>query len=143
MRTVYSKSKALQMWLIGYEFPETVIAVCSRSIHILTSKKKVSYLKPTRTENAVLHSSSSPSKTDKDAANYALLAALQASHAGKTVATLGKEQPLGDFAGGWRAALGGSGLAQVELAPALTDLLAVKDSSEASASSVRRSSRRW
>ena len=38
---LYSKSKALQMWLIGYEFPETVIAVCSRSIHILTSKKKV------------------------------------------------------------------------------------------------------
>ena len=123
------------MWLIGYEFPETVIAVCSRSIHILTSKKKVSYLEPMKTaENAVVPLELlTRDKTDKDAANYAaLLAALQASHAGKTVATLGKEQPLGDFAGGWRAALGGSGLAQVELAPALGDLLAVKDSSEAS-----------
>ena len=37
---VYSKSKSLQTWLLGYEFPETVILVCSRSVHVLTSKKK-------------------------------------------------------------------------------------------------------
>ena len=37
---LYSKSAALQTWLMGYEFPETIIAVCSRSIHVLTSKKK-------------------------------------------------------------------------------------------------------
>ena len=37
---LYSKSKALQTWLLGYEFTETVILVCSRSVHVLTSKKK-------------------------------------------------------------------------------------------------------
>ena len=37
---LYSKSAALQMWLLGYEFPETVLVMCSRSIHVLTSTKK-------------------------------------------------------------------------------------------------------
>ena len=71
-------------------------------------------------------------KTDKDEANYAtLLAALKASHAGAKVATLAKESPLGDFATTWRTRLGESGLGQVELAPAIADLLAPKDAQEA------------
>ena len=72
-------------------------------------------------------------KTDANQSNYThLLGALRNSHAGKVVATLGKETPLGDFAGGWRAALAESGLLTVELAPALADLLAVKDATETS-----------
>ena len=37
---LYSKSAALQTWLLGYEFPDTIIAICSRSITVLTSSKK-------------------------------------------------------------------------------------------------------
>ena len=37
---LYSKSASLQTWLLGYEFPETIIAVCFRTVVILTSKKK-------------------------------------------------------------------------------------------------------
>merc|ERR1712216_832904 len=33
-------------WLLGYEFPETIIAVCFRAVVILTSKKKVGHLEP-------------------------------------------------------------------------------------------------
>ena len=48
------------------------------------------------------------------------------------VATLGKEKPEGEFATAWRSNLASSGLATVELAPALADLLAPKDSTETS-----------
>ena len=37
---LYSKSKALQTWLVGYELTETIILICSRSIYVLTGKKK-------------------------------------------------------------------------------------------------------
>lgn len=90
---LYCKSKALQTWLLGYEFTETVILVCSRSIYVLTSKKKVSHLEPMKTaENATLPLELlARDKTDGYEANYGtLIKALQASHAGKVVATLGK-----------------------------------------------------
>ena len=93
----------------------------------------VGYLEPMKTaENAVLPLELlTRDKTDKDAGNYAaLVAALKSSHAGAKVSTLGKEKPMGDFANAWRAALGESGLAQVELAPALAELLAPKDGVE-------------
>jgi nucleosome binding factor SPN SPT16 subunit len=37
---IYSKSASLQTWLLGYEFPETILVVGSRNISVLTSKKK-------------------------------------------------------------------------------------------------------
>ena len=132
---LYSKSKALQTWLLGYEFTETVILVCSRSIHMLTSKKKVVHLEPLlNAENATLPLELlTRDKTDGNHGNFAVLVgALRASHAGKVVATLEKEKPSGEFAVGWRAALDRSGLERVELAPAIAELLAVKDASEAS-----------
>ena len=49
------------------------------------------------------------------------------------VATLGKEKPIGDLATGWRAALAAEAdLAQVELGPALAELLVVKEDKEVS-----------
>ena len=103
---LYSKSAALQTWLLGYEFPETVLVVGFKAVHILTSKKKVQYLEPLKTaENAVLPLVLlTRDKTDGNAANYeSLVGGIRSSHSGATVATLGKEKPLGDFAAGWRA----------------------------------------
>ena len=37
---IYSKSASLYTWLLGYEFPETVLLVCSRTVFVLSSSKK-------------------------------------------------------------------------------------------------------
>ncbi|KAL3843574.1 hypothetical protein ACJIZ3_000977 [Penstemon smallii] len=40
----YLKSSALNIWLIGYEFPDTIMVFMKRQIHFLCSQKKVSLL---------------------------------------------------------------------------------------------------
>jgi nucleosome binding factor SPN SPT16 subunit len=131
---VYSKSAALQIWLLGIEFTNTIIVICSRSIHILTDAKKVTLLSPLMSaENATipleLHVKD---KTDKFKAKFAaLVSAIRSSHAGAAVAFLMKEKPQGEFSAQWRAALKDEeGLQQVELAPALARVQASKDADE-------------
>ena len=210
---IYSKSASLHTWLLGYEFPETVVVMCYRAILVLTSKKKsalpsrrqstahcarrearcehpaseriqrtrpagvsrerepggrlrwhasnqhahiahpmswafslsplspaVQHLEHLKTaENATLPLELLTRDKADNTSNFdALVSAIKSSHGGATVGALMKEKPLGDFVSGWRGALEGSGLTQVEIAPALADLLAVKDSSETS--SVKRAS---
>lgn len=40
----YLKSSALNMWLVGYEFSDTIIVFMKKEIHVLCSQKKVSLL---------------------------------------------------------------------------------------------------
>lgn len=40
----YLKSSALNMWLIGYEFPDTIMVFMKKEIHFLCNQKKVSLL---------------------------------------------------------------------------------------------------
>uniref|UniRef100_A0A2N9E7B5 FACT complex subunit n=1 Tax=Fagus sylvatica TaxID=28930 RepID=A0A2N9E7B5_FAGSY len=40
----YLKSSALNIWLLGYEFPETIMVFTKKQIHFLCSQKKVSLL---------------------------------------------------------------------------------------------------
>ena len=43
---LYSKSQSLQTWLLGWEFPETIIVVGNRSVTMLSSKKKGAHSTP-------------------------------------------------------------------------------------------------
>lgn len=40
----YLKSSALNIWLIGYEFPDTIMVFMQKEIHFVCSQKKVSLL---------------------------------------------------------------------------------------------------
>ncbi|KAL1528547.1 hypothetical protein AB1Y20_009890 [Prymnesium parvum] len=129
---LYSKSQSLQTWLLGWEFPETILVVGNRAVHVLTSKKKVGHLEPLKTaENATLPLELLARDKTDNSANYAsLVQAIRRSHAGAVVGTLLKEEPKGAFVGAFRDALKADGLEQLEIAPALCELLAVKDSTE-------------
>ena len=131
---IYSKSSAMHLWLLGIEFTNTVILICSRSIHVLTDTKKAQLLNPLKAaENATLPLELHvKDKTDKNKANYeVLIKAIKSSHSGAVAASLLKEKPQGEFTALWRAALqAADGLQLVELSPALAQVLAVKDTDE-------------
>ena len=39
----YLKSSALQMWMVGYDVPDTIMVFMKKHIHFLGSQKKVSF----------------------------------------------------------------------------------------------------
>ena len=44
----YLKSSALHIWLLGYEFPETVMVFTPGALHFVCGSKKASYLEDFR-----------------------------------------------------------------------------------------------
>ncbi|KAL3643030.1 FACT complex subunit spt16 [Castilleja foliolosa] len=136
----YLKSSALNIWLLGYEFPETIMVFGDKRIDFLCSQKKASLLEVVKksakdavgldvfmlvkgkNENGskqmdtILHAIRSYSKLDDDAT--------------LTVGWLAKEAPEGKLMELWLDKLKGSGLQLSDISSGLSDLFAVKDKSE-------------
>ena len=62
----FSKTSALQFWLLGYEFPSTVFVITQDSMHIVTTKKKgthcCSSFRPVPNANFLQPPTSNPSR---------------------------------------------------------------------------------
>ena len=65
----------MQIWLFGYELVDTLCVFCANEIHILSSKKKIEFLRPL--ESALSQKSDLPTlklltrnKGDADATNF-------------------------------------------------------------------------
>ncbi|XVF41716.1 hypothetical protein PTKIN_Ptkin01aG0302400 [Pterospermum kingtungense] len=136
----YLKSSALNVWLVGYEFLETIMVFLKKQIHFLCSQKKASLLdvlkKSARAAvdvEVVIHVKA---KGDDgtglmDTIFRAIYAqANSGGHDGPVVGYISRETPEGKFLETWDQKLKNAKFELKDVTNGFSDLFAVKDDTE-------------
>lgn len=134
----YLKSSALNIWLLGYEFPETIMVFGDKEIHFLCSPKKASLLRAVKKSAKILDidvfmHEKDKNKNGSDLMDKLLDSVRSMSKSNSHVPTIGflaKETPEGKLLEIWDNKLKDSGLELSDISVGLSDLFAVKDKNE-------------
>ncbi|KAH9826582.1 FACT complex subunit spt16 [Teratosphaeria destructans] len=128
----FHKANAAQFWLLGYEFPTTLILLTQESICILTTKKKAAYLFPLQDGGKVPVEVLVRGKDDEENAKHFAKILDIVKGAGKKVGVLTKDPAAGPFVNEWRTAYAdiSKDVEEFEIGPALSAVMAVKDEHE-------------
>ncbi|XP_052205741.1 FACT complex subunit SPT16-like [Diospyros lotus] len=133
----YLKSSALNVWLFGYEFPDTIMVFQDKQIHFLCSQKKASLLDSVKKSakepvglEVVMHvkAKSDDGTAQMDAMLQAIRAQLKSD--GPVVGYIKREVPEGNLLEKWDEKLKNSNLQLSDITNGLSDLFAFKDSEE-------------
>lgn len=136
----YLKSSALNIWLLGYEFPDTVMVFMKKQIHFLCSQKKASLLEVVKKaakdvvgKEVVMHV-----KAKSDDGTALMENIFRAVHAQSRldgndtpiVGHIARETPEGNLLETWNEKLKGANVQLTDITNGFSDLFAVKDSAE-------------
>ncbi|BFG36739.1 hypothetical protein CerSpe_230130 [Prunus speciosa] len=133
----YLKSSALNIWLLGYEFPETIMVFTKKQIHVLCSQKKASLLdvviKPAKEAvgvEVVMHVKlkSQDGTGLMDSIFRAVNA--QSSSDAPVVGHIAREAPEGKLLESWTEKLKNANFELSDVTNGFSDLFAVKDQIE-------------
>ncbi|CAK9185979.1 unnamed protein product [Ilex paraguariensis] len=136
----YLKSSALNVWLVGYEFPDTIMVFMKQQIHFLCSQKKASLLEVVRKSakdvvgvEVVMHV-----KTKNDDGIALMDSVFRAVHAqsrldghdNPVVGHIAREAPEGQLLEKWAKKLKDAQFQLSDISNGFSDLFAVKDLAE-------------
>ncbi|KDN52765.1 putative SPT16-general chromatin factor [Tilletiaria anomala UBC 951] len=133
----YSKTTTLHIWLLGYEFPSTLIMLTKDKITFVTSGQKAKLLEPLK-DNKSGVKVDIMKRTKDDAANKEtwkdLIGRIEKSTSGTKIGIFPKDKPISKFGEEWDAVWAGAikehSFESVDVGPAFGSVWAVKDQEE-------------
>lgn len=136
----YLKSSALHVWLVGYEFPETIMLFMKKQIHVLCSQKKASLLNVVKKSakeavgvEIIMHVK--PKNDDGAGLMESLFRAVNAQsklsgNDAPVVGYMAREAPEGKLLELWDGKLKSADFRLTDVTNGFSDLFAVKDNTE-------------
>jgi nucleosome binding factor SPN SPT16 subunit len=128
---VYSKSSAMHLYLLGYEFPESLMILTPNKFYFITTQKKAAYLEAIKDDTKFPIETFY--KTKDENANKEMFKTLLTTlkKTGTTVmGTILKGEFEGKFIPLWNETLAGQGFTTVDVSRGLGVLLSTKDATE-------------
>jgi nucleosome binding factor SPN SPT16 subunit len=128
----YSKVASLQLYLLGYEFSDTIILITPKSVHVMATPKKCTMLEVlTAVENspATVHLIKKEKDEGVNRENFHNLLSV-VRKTGKNIGSLLKQEYAGAFAQSWMELVKSSTIDMVDITDGMGIFFAVKDEAE-------------
>ncbi|KAI5800248.1 FACT complex subunit-domain-containing protein [Peziza echinospora] len=127
----YSKSLALHFWLLGYEFPATLILITQERVWVVTTAKKAKLLEPMRNGKIPLEILVKGKDEAVNEKNYKDVIEAITKTGGK-VGVFAKEQPRGPFVEEWKKFYEPvkGGFEEIDVSLDMSSVLSIKDDVE-------------
>ncbi|KAK5113147.1 FACT complex subunit spt16 [Meristemomyces frigidus] len=128
----FHKANAMQFWLLGYEFPATLFLITLETMYIITTKKKAAYLEPLKDGGKTQVEIIVRGKDAEENAKQFERCLDTIKNAGTKVGVITKELSTGPFVNEWKTAFAdiSKEMEEVDISPALSAVMAVKDANE-------------
>jgi nucleosome binding factor SPN SPT16 subunit len=134
---IYSKSSALHLYLLGYEFPESLMIITPNIFYFITTQKKAAYLEAIKDDTKFPIETFY--KTKDENANKEIfrnMLSIIKKNYGTTIGTLVKGEYEGKFIPLWNEYVTSESFNTVEISRGLGVILSTKDATELVCSSL-------